>query len=207
METYERLHAQLTDRGPWMQTYTGRAFFLQAPSPADVHIVDIAHSLGHTCRYSGHTLRHYSVAQHGVLVSRWMEDDGHPPSWCFAGLHHDSPEAYIGDQTSQVKQLIPEFRALDRQIEEVIDARFGINRTDTMRKVIKEYDFIALATEKRDMMGENQSECVWGDLPEPHPARIIPKTCDRAVEMFLRRHTELVYHMAAEAYGVREEAL
>lgn len=49
----------MTDRGVWMQTRTGRAFYPQNPLPEDICIEDIAHALGNLCRFGGHTKRFY----------------------------------------------------------------------------------------------------------------------------------------------------
>src|SRR5690606_23156115 len=42
-------------RGPWIQTYTGRRFYVTAPRPEDVCIEDVAHALSNICRFTGHT--------------------------------------------------------------------------------------------------------------------------------------------------------
>lgn len=44
----------LQRKGDWMQTFTGRAFWPLDPHPSEVDPFDIAHSLGHQCRYAGH---------------------------------------------------------------------------------------------------------------------------------------------------------
>lgn len=70
---------------PWLNTATGGAFFLppcpetprepvpehyqRAADGAHYDIVDIAIALGHQARYAGHTRRHYSVAEHSLLVA------------------------------------------------------------------------------------------------------------------------------------------
>jgi len=60
--------------GDWMHTYTGMKFYPMEPNPSDICIEDIAHALSMQCRYNGHTLQFYSVAQHCVLMSRHIEN-------------------------------------------------------------------------------------------------------------------------------------
>lgn len=35
---------------PWVQTYTGHAFPILSPRPADIILEDVAHALANTCR-------------------------------------------------------------------------------------------------------------------------------------------------------------
>lgn len=50
------------------QTFTGKKFWPLNPTAEDVDIRDIAQALSLKCRFGGHCSRHYSVAQHSVLV-------------------------------------------------------------------------------------------------------------------------------------------
>jgi len=86
---------------PWIQTFTGKKFWLTDPKPETIHIEDIAHALAMICRYNGHTKTHYSVAQHSVIVSNLV-----PKELALSGLLHDAAEAYIGDLTKPYKDLI-----------------------------------------------------------------------------------------------------
>jgi hypothetical protein len=49
---------------PWIQTFSGGAWSLSHPRAADVRWRDVAVALGRICRFGGHTLAFYSVAQH-----------------------------------------------------------------------------------------------------------------------------------------------
>ena len=109
--------------GPWIQTYTGRAFYPLNPGRSDISIADIAHALSMQCRFTGHTRRFYSVAEHSVMVEamgsqillrREAERNSGkfsaPPKptseivqQSLALLLHDAAEAYIGDLTTPLK--------------------------------------------------------------------------------------------------------
>lgn len=45
--------------GDWVQTYTGRRFYVLDPQPAEIFIEDIAASLGKLCRFNGHSTEFY----------------------------------------------------------------------------------------------------------------------------------------------------
>ncbi|MEL5850000.1 MAG: hypothetical protein U7M05_11660, partial [Candidatus Igneacidithiobacillus chanchocoensis] len=63
-------------KSPHMMTASGRDFLPSKMKPEDVRIEDIAHALSHICRFGGHTRKHYSVAQHSLLVARILEAKG-----------------------------------------------------------------------------------------------------------------------------------
>src|SRR4051812_6540197 len=86
-------------KGDWMQTISGKAFFPLDPRPADVDIQDIAHALAFQCRFGGHVKEFYSVAEHSVRVSLICAHED--AKW---GLLHDATEAYLSDIVRPVKR-------------------------------------------------------------------------------------------------------
>ena len=130
----------------WIQTYTGRAFYLLDPRVEDIDILDIAHALALENRYAGHTCEPYSVAQHCVLASRIV-----PAKDALWALLHDAPEAYIRDIPRPLKPFLGEYRAIERRIMIQVCARFDL--TYAQPESIDEADLILLRTEQRDLMG------------------------------------------------------
>ena len=188
------------ERGAWMQTFTGRAFFLQTPSPHDIDIRDIAQSLAQLCRFFGHCNAFYSVAQHSVIVSEIAVDvcpavesgDVDPKEVALAGLLHDAPEAYVGDIIAPLKLLLPDYGSIERRVSDAVAARFAIRSywpANPLHAVImdavKLADRIAVATERRDLMA--RGAFIWTTLPEPHPTIIEPWEPNEARARFLAR--------------------
>lgn len=140
------------DRGPWMQTYTGRAFYLLDPRAEDVALEDIAHALSQICRFTGHCAEPYSVAEHSVRVSlvteelvgyeaTWPGQDAPLGAWrrehARAGLLHDAAEAYVGDVAAPLKaamRVVAEatgagrtaFDLIEERVEGAVRKRFGV---------------------------------------------------------------------------------
>jgi hypothetical protein len=133
------------DRGDWMQTYTGRVFYPLDPHPEAVCIADIAHALAQQCRYAGHSLFHYSVAQHSVLVSTHV-----PREHAVWGLMHDAAEAYLVDLPRPVKHSVVGYDAAEERVLEAVAERFGLSLP--MPDAVRIADNQALATEQRDVM-------------------------------------------------------
>ena len=98
------------DRHDWvgaMVTVTGDEFDIARPSHEDVDIDVVAHALALQCRYIGHVPFPYSVAEHSVRVSRWVEEQGGSLVDQQKGLWHDGPEAFCGDMIRPMKRMKP----------------------------------------------------------------------------------------------------
>ena len=129
----------------WIQTYTGQAFDLVNPTPAMVNLPDIAHALGHQCRFTGHTSLPYSVAHHSLLVAELVD-----PEYRLQALLHDAHEAYIGDVSTPLKWLLPEYRTVERRVWLAVAAAFDID--PVLHPSVKEADRVMLMTERRDLL-------------------------------------------------------
>jgi len=180
-------------RGDWMQTYTGKAFYPLDPDPADIDIVDIAHALGNLCRYNGHTSRFYSVAEHCLLLSEWLEERGatdptQRKQLALWALLHDAPEAYIGDMIRPLKQYIPDFRAIDDRIMAVIAGKYGLEGTE-IPDAVKHVDTRILLDERAALHREPPRE--WNIDSEPLGVQIAGHTPEWAAHFYLERFDAL----------------
>lgn len=150
----------------WIQTYTGRKFDLLAPTADMICLRDIAHSLAHLCRFTGHTKRFYSVAEHSLWVSQCV-----PDMHALSGLLHDATEAYLGDVSTPLKSLLPDYKLMEQRLWHVIADKYGVPRV--LPDCVKQMDLCALVTERRDLL--NPSEHRWDDMLEnitPYAAEI-----------------------------------
>jgi uncharacterized protein len=176
-------------RGDWMQTFTGRQFWPLDPKAEDIAVEDIAHGLSLLCRYNGHISRFYSVAEHCVLMSQWVEFQSHSRLAALEALLHDGSEAYLGDMIRPLKINMPEYRAAEAAVELEIARKFGfptvwqqtrrglfgIGRRETevyvMPGIVKQADNRILFTERAALMGEPPAMWAFDDL-EPLPVTI-----------------------------------
>lgn len=175
----------------WIQTYSGLYFDLAEPKSDTIRLEDVAHALAHLCRYTGHCSEFYSVAQHCVIVSRYV-----PRELALAGLLHDAAEAYIGDVARPLKDLMKsmggDYKAIEHRVEAVVEEAFGLPEGILDAPEVKNIDTRALLSEKRDLMSdEPHSWRVWTEGYEPLPTRIYPVLPKTAKQMFLRRYEEL----------------
>jgi|GEM_PF-1202256 len=151
-----------------IHTYSGIAFDLRNPEPAMVHLDDIIHSLSLMNRFNGAALFPYSVAQHSLHVAELL-----PPELRLEGLLHDAAEAYIGDMVSPLKQVMPEYKAVEARISALVAEVFGLAYPEP--HLVKQADLAVLAAEREQVLGPSYGPW-FKNFPEPAPISIQP--CD-----------------------------
>lgn len=146
--------------GDWMQTFSGGQFWPMDPRVEEVRAIDIAHSLSMQCRYAGHCLQFYSVAEHSVLMTRWLHGVGESHAVQKWALLHDAAEAYLVDVPRPVKPFLPGYKEAESAVMLAVAQRFGLS--GDMPSVVKDADNRILVDESR----VNMAPCVadW-ELP------------------------------------------
>jgi len=164
-------------------THSGKYFDLLRPEVSAYTVNDIATALSRICRFVGHTRHFYSVAQHSVEVSYLL-----PDSLAFAGLMHDASEAYLGDVSYPLKCLLPQYREIERSVEQAIARVFSLPYPHPA--AVKVADRIMMATERRDLMIEQEAD--WPILADvaPRAQEVVPVGVEVARLMFLERFSE-----------------
>jgi hypothetical protein len=173
----------MTDRGDWMQTYTGAKFYPMSPSAEDVDPVDIAHSLSLLCRYNGHLDRFYSVGEHCVLMSQAVE-----PENALWALLHDATEAYVGDMVRPLKLQQPAFVQAEDRVMAAICERFGLDLA--MPAEVKAADSRIILTERAALISNGRH--AWSvDGLDPLPVVVRGWGPDEAERAYLARLRQL----------------
>lgn len=137
-------------RESWMQTFTGRRFYPYAPQVDDVCIEDIAHALSMLCRYGGHCLRFFSVAEHSILVADWLKAQGYDARMQMHGLLHDATEAYLVDMPRPIKKYLRGYNELEASLWSVIAVAFGMDAE--LPEPVKAADDAVLMAERNQNM-------------------------------------------------------
>lgn len=174
-----------------MQLYSGKMFQPGDMTPDMVDIRDVGAALSKICRFGGHTLRFYSVAEHSILVSKLVMRHTNNKELALHGLLHDAHEAYIGDFPSPLKKRFPELKTISNQAEQAVYKALGLPKK--LDPIIKQCDLEALALEVRQNMARPVYEFEdWAHLPEtPYVFALEFLLPVEAEKRFLRRYRDL----------------
>lgn len=144
----------------WIVTATGKRFDLLDPKPNQIDIRDIAMSLSRLCRFTGHCSRFYSVAEHSLIGANTIDT-----YYQREFLLHDAAEAYTGDMNSPLKQMCPDFKTIQNNIDAAIRKKFHLSCY--ISSAVMYMDLRMLATEKRDLMKVtlDKWQCIEGIPP------------------------------------------
>lgn len=169
----------------YISTFTGKHFDFRNICAEDISIEDIAQGLSNECRFAGQIDSFYSVAQHSVHVSQIV-----PPEYALEALLHDAAEAYCRDLPTPLKALLPEYKAIEKNIQSVICDKW--NLPTVISDVVHYADLTMLATERRDL--EVDGENVWPILegiPSSDLITVNPMLPIQARAMFIHRYNQL----------------
>lgn len=169
---------------PTIQTISGLEFNFEQPDLNSIIIKDIAHALSMQCRFAGHCLKYYCVADHSIRVADYIFNKSRDKLLSLTALLHDSAEAYISDIPSPLKQRLPDFKKIENIVERAIVNKFGL--IFPFPPIIKEVDLIMLATEQRYLM--KKCNMVWNNVAgKALDTRIYPLTQKQANRLFLAK--------------------
>jgi hypothetical protein len=172
--------------GGWIQTHNVRRVWPFDVDPGELDHHDMAHALARVCRFTGHTVEPYSVAQHCCLMARQAIRRGHGVEVALAALIHDASEAYLGDVSKYVKErlfvdtgpdpvnggsVLERFVTVEDRLLAEIFRWAGIPGQFPLPEAVKSLDREALETEVRDCLAGRHTD--WPQRAVPWPDRIV----------------------------------
>lgn len=184
----------------WLSTHSGKRFHPLAPRVGDVEITDIGYSLSKLCRFNGHVMKFYSVAEHCVRVSDYIRVNLHESSQlALFGLLHDAAEAYIGDMAAPLKREMKDFQHIEAGIMGTILVALGFPALVDLQShaVVKWVDRRFLATEASQLLSDAGTSVSDWVGPEEFSKLVIPGydispwAPDYAAGVWLSRYFEL----------------
>ncbi len=167
---------QLVSAHGYITTSSGRRVVVSAMRPVDVDLRDIVDATSNLCRWNGHVRRFFSVAEHLVTTCRIAEVRyGVLSEVARCALLHDASEAYMADIPSPVKAALPDYKRLEKEVEDVIWSTLGLPpRTDPVWLAVKVCDELALHYEASVLLAHRPD---WVIDPPPDVLRAREIAC------------------------------
>jgi len=132
----EEYYIELSDGGKWYPHKDGQ----------DIHAEVVGHSLSQLCRFTGHSRKFYSVAEHSVKCSYLVD-----PDFAYEALLHDAHEAIVNDLSKPVKAYIGgSYQELEDKVERDVRRSFGLS--DEISANVKKADILMVIIEGADLL-------------------------------------------------------
>lgn len=133
-------------------TYTGNYFDYGNITKDSINKEDIIPALTRINRFVGHTFRPYSVGEHTFWCYMMAKRLGYSIREQLLVFIHDFTEAYCGDVNTDLKNLLPEYKRIEREVELAIYEYLGVKPpTEEEEFKIKVVDYTMLVVEMRDI--------------------------------------------------------
>lgn len=181
---------------PCILTFSGRMVNPLDAKPSDICIEDVAHALSLVNRYTGHTKRAYSVAQHSLACVELAWRFGLSVEVRLAALLHDATEAYLNDIAAPLKQsaIFEGYRRAEDVLHAVIWEALAPGRDWLVRKeAVRELDVRMLEAERRALLRPH-ADWVVVEYDEPADRSFVwvdHLPAMAAEQLFLQRYREL----------------
>ncbi len=167
---------------------SGMRIDLAAPDPDTIRLSDIAFGLAGINRFAGQTRS--TVAQHSVIVGRWLGFREGGQRLMILGLLHDAHEACTGYNVRPMKARHPGISHDEAAVQAAILKAFRIAPpSPEEEQLVKYYDEIYLATEARDLFRASPQE--FGLQAGPDMDRLVIWSPRLARQAFLDMAAEL----------------
>lgn len=137
-----------------LTTESGNLLDIVCPFRRDqIRFDDIIHGCAHATRYGSQAKRTYRVGQHSVGAC-WLARILYPGDRILhaAVLFHDGSEGYTGDMTTPFKRSLPDFTAMERELQEAIEDSMNLPRGISWCPAVEGLDKAMLVLEWPELM-------------------------------------------------------
>lgn len=174
-----------------METYSGRFVDLLNPQPDQIALVDIARGLSQACRFAAQTTKFYSVAEHSVRCAELA-----PLGYKVHALFHDAHEAYTGDITAPMKQVLElaapgALKDLQRRLDCAIADKFGLEVSGFRAPIVKQFDDYVMFREAAGLKYSHGIGEHWGNDTYYEPLAAYGWSPDEAERRFIETYERL----------------
>lgn len=146
-------------------------------SESDINLRDISHHLAKICRYGGSLpiWKHYSVAQHSVLLCNYTRKKGYNKEIQRMALMHDATEAYLGDIVTGLKKLLSDYKLLESKLHSIICSKYGVENRTYFNSLVSLLDYHILADEVNALFRKEFHYHFFEQCPDLKPLGVKPR--------------------------------
>lgn len=122
------LTAVVDKKGIYMMMFGGAKYYPDSPGDFTISVEDYAQAISLQCRYGGHAMFHYSVAQHQLLMSEHIFRETGDANLALAAHHHDGSESVLIDVPRPLKPFMGGYYEIEavaqKRIYEIFEVPF-----------------------------------------------------------------------------------
>lgn len=142
-------------------TYTGKTFDFNNITKDSICIEDIFQAMTRINRFIGHSTRAYSDAEHLVYCAVMAKKLNYSTRLQMLTFIHDFAEAYMGDLPTPLKSILPQYKEIEKKVEDAIYEYFEIKPpTSEEHELIKRIDNTMLVIEMRDLTRHDHTKYI-----------------------------------------------
>lgn len=150
----------------------------------DLGIEDIAQGLSNSSRYAGQPSRFYSISEHCFWCSHMV-----PSEFALEALMHDAAESVMTDLPHPLKELLPEYKAMEHRLEAAIARKYGL--IFPYPPIVKEVDIRMRLTEMPQIFTCKGRNMLSSTGLEPFQIKLACWSPSEARMMFTKRYDQL----------------
>jgi hypothetical protein len=199
-------------RGAWMQTYSGGKIWPLDPRVDDVSFDDWVVGVARECRFGRQCRDWYSVAEHEVIVSLYVERLARWDYWpehmvqlaAREALVHDHGEAIVGDMIRPLKhqRVMKPFRKVEKRLQQCAFDFFDVSPTHATTYLVKTVETRLLMDEIEQLMLDPQMFDERYEGIEGLGAEIAGLSWEQSIAAWCQRYCELWPEHEQALHGV-----
>ena len=146
----------------WINTFSGVKFDFNTLAPSQFRIVDMVAATARICRFTGHSLEHYSVGEHQMHTADIVSLRGGSLVEQKWALIHDMSEGYMSDLNHPLKRSgwVPGYLTKEKEVMDCIAKKFSLP-TEQPEAVHKaDRDMFSLEIHDRRIVPNPQNEMI-----------------------------------------------
>lgn len=123
-----------------VKAFSGAMIDFKNVSESQFRLEDIEQGLHAMPRFCGHTQYRWTVAEHSMAMGLYAYRNGLGVHAARLALWHDAAEAYMSDIPKPLKDMLPQFKKIEKRVLDAILKHFGVAQDDELWAIVHKLD-------------------------------------------------------------------